>query len=89
MCPFPSTIQVCETPYQATFNNQFCNSSYNGSAANLISNEMSVNSSTWRNSTLAITSTLNALNVDSSNVQPLQESILEFTNSIGYYQTSI
>lgn len=88
-CPFPSTIQNCASPYLATFNTQFCNSSFNGSAAYLIANEMSVNSSKWRNNTMAISSTLGTLNTDSSNVQALNSSILSFTNSLGGYETSI
>jgi len=34
-CPFPSSSQ-CPSPYSATFNAQFCNSSFSGSASNLI-----------------------------------------------------
>lgn len=37
-CPFPASIQNCTSPYLATFNAQFCNTSFNGSAAYLIAN---------------------------------------------------
>lgn len=84
-CPFPASYQNCTTPYLATFNAQFCNASFNGSAASLIANEMSVNSTKWRNNTVGISSTLLSLNTDASSVEALNQSILSFTNSLGFY----
>ena len=46
-CPFPDSA-TCTRPYDPTFNKQFCNATFEGSAANLITEEMSTNSTTWR-----------------------------------------
>lgn len=88
-CPFPSSVQTCASTYQAQFNAQFCNATFDGSAANRIQNEMTQNSTTWLNSTRDIATALGTLNTNSQNVNALVTSISAFTNSIGSYQTSI
>lgn len=87
-CPFPSS-STCSSTYQATFNAQFCNNTFTGSAANLIKNEMTTKSSTWRSNTVQIAADLSIINTNPSDVQKLVNSLSSFTNQIGTYQSSI
>lgn len=88
-CPFPASVLTCPTPYTAQFNQQYCNASFNGSAANMIASEMRLNSSQWQNSTVNIAAALNNVNLSPSNVQTLVSQVTSFTSSAGQYETTI
>ena len=49
VCPFADNTN-CPSPLTAVFNDQFCNQTFTGSAQNLISGEMTNNSTNWRDS---------------------------------------
>ena len=73
-CPFPadsSGNSPRPTPYAAQFNAQFCNSTFNGSASNLVQKEMSQNSTLWRNSTVTLATSLSNVNTQPQTVQTL------------------
>lgn len=85
-CPFPSG---CPTTYQAQFNQQFCNSTFMGSAANLIAGEKATNSTTWLNNTVALATALSTMSTSPQNVNNLVSSVSNFTTSLASYETSI
>ena len=87
-CPFPDS-NTCTTPYNPVFNVEFCNSSFNGSAANLIADEMSTNSTAWRENIINIGNTLNILDTDQEQVETLVQQVTDFTNSVGDYEETL
>lgn len=88
-CPFPSSQQTCPSPYQATFNSQFCNQSFVGSGSNLVQSEMQNNSTSWLTNTLAISSSLSVINTNPTQVSSLVASVSNFTTSVTTYETDI
>lgn len=88
-CPFPASVLACPSPYSPQFNQQYCNASFNGSAANLVAQEMLRNSTQWQNSTVNIGAALATVNLSPANVQTLVSQVTNFTSSAGDYETTI
>lgn len=59
------------------------------SAANLVAGEMSTNSTTWLNNTVALSNVLGTMSSNPQNVQSFVNSVSQFASSIGSYQSSI
>ena len=53
-----------------------------GSAKNLISGEMSVNSTNWRTNIIGIGQTLSSAQINQANIDTLRDDIDQFTDSV-------